>query len=64
MIEAAESATSIAEEQRLASEADMYMIEQHFYVWVLKLESTWRSSRGSKVITEKSTLGASTVFPS
>ena len=33
MIEAAESATSIAEEQRLASEADMYMIEQHFYVW-------------------------------
>ena len=33
MIEAAESATSIAEEQRLGREADMYMIEQHFYIW-------------------------------
>ena len=33
MIEAAESATSIAEEQRLGREVDMYMIEQHFYIW-------------------------------
>ena len=33
MIEAGESATSIAEEQRLASEADMYMIEKHVYLW-------------------------------
>ena len=33
MIEAGESATSIAEEQRLASETDMYMIEKHVYLW-------------------------------
>ena len=33
MIEAAESATSIAEQQRLGREADMYMIEHHFYIW-------------------------------
>ena len=33
MIEAGESATSIAEEQRLANEADMYMIEKHVYLW-------------------------------
>ena len=33
MIEAAESATSIAERQRLSREADMYMIEKHSYVW-------------------------------
>jgi peptide/nickel transport system substrate-binding protein len=33
MIEAAESATSIAERQRLSREADMYMIEKHLYVW-------------------------------
>ena len=33
MIEAAESATSIADEQRLSIEADMYMMEKHTYVW-------------------------------
>ena len=33
LIEAAGAATSIAEQQRLAREADMYMIEQHYYVW-------------------------------
>ncbi|MDE0026335.1 MAG: ABC transporter substrate-binding protein [Spirochaetaceae bacterium] len=33
MIEAGESATSLAEEQRLAREADMYMIEKHVYLW-------------------------------
>ena len=33
MIEAGESATSIAEEQRLSRETDMYMIEKHLYLW-------------------------------
>ena len=33
MIEAGESAASLAEEQRLAREADMYMIEKHVYLW-------------------------------
>ena len=33
LIEAAESATSIAEQQRLVREADMLIIEQHPYVW-------------------------------
>ena len=33
LIEAAESATSIAEEQRLSREADMLIIKQHRYVW-------------------------------
>ena len=33
MIEAGESAASLAEEQRLAREADMRMIEKHVYLW-------------------------------
>ena len=33
MIEAGESATSIAEEQRLSREVDMNMIEKHLYLW-------------------------------
>ena len=33
MIEAAESTTSMAEQQRLVREVDMRLIEQQYYVW-------------------------------
>ena len=33
MIEAAESTTSIAEQQRLVNEIDMRLLEQHYYLW-------------------------------
>ena len=33
MIEGTETTTSIAEQQRLAKEVDMFLIEGHHYVW-------------------------------
>ena len=46
MAKAAMAATTLEEQQRLVAEADMYSIQQHWFIWVLKFPSLRRRSRG------------------
>ena len=64
LLDAAQATDSEEERQRLVKEVDMYTMENHWWIWGPKLESTCRTSHGLSDSTVKPSLDSWTASPS